>query len=581
MSSRIIEKEISKHHSENGTPNPADIDEDGGNDDVRDEPQEEEHNESDEIKKLRRILVRSTEVGDVLPEAVKESTRKTSKLARATRPLIEENIRQSAESNPRILAEALFPVIGPAIRKAIAEALSAMIQSFNQTLEHSVSPKGISWRFEAWRTGKSFGEIVMLRTLLYRVEQVFLIYNENGILLQHVAANPNDTKDADMVSAMLTAIRDFVRDSFETKDGATLDALRMEEVSVWIEHGPDALLAVVIRGNPPLSLRDTFSEAIEEIHYNFEDELESFQGDTDTFRRTKPILESCITSKSATQAAPEEDSPFSPVKLLALALGSVLIFATIFFGIKFWNWSNFVSLVKEEPGFVVTSSEFGFFQHSIEGLRDPLARKSIELSDEFGYDSGQVEFNFSPFVDADGKFILMRANRLLKPPKGVSLAYDDGALIVNGNPSSEWLERSQTLALAIGGVNELRLSTDGGDNIARMLANQKIEFVCNSAVPTRAGQEQIQKVGLDIEKIAQSSTTSSVAIKGYSSGNGTTSANEEISMKRAEAVRESLLAQSDVIRKRVKAQPNFLEVKASGISDNEANCEVGFEVKDG
>ena len=41
--------------------------------------------------------------------------------------------------NPRPLADALFPIIGPAIRKAIATTLSGMLESLNTTLEHSLS----------------------------------------------------------------------------------------------------------------------------------------------------------------------------------------------------------------------------------------------------------------------------------------------------------------------------------------------------------------------------------------------------------------------------------------------------------
>jgi OOP family OmpA-OmpF porin len=58
----------------------------------------------------------------------------------------------------------------------------------------------------ALRTGTSFAEVVLLNTLLYRVEQVFLIERESGLLLQHVRSAAVRTEDADMVAGMLTAI---------------------------------------------------------------------------------------------------------------------------------------------------------------------------------------------------------------------------------------------------------------------------------------------------------------------------------------------------------------------------------------
>ncbi len=107
-------------------------------------------------------------------------------MTRALAPTVEEALTASVRRNPRPLADALFPIFGPAIRKAIAASLSSMLESLNQTIEHSLSWRALQWRITALRTGKPFAEIVLLNTLVYRVEQVFLIDRESGLLLQHV-----------------------------------------------------------------------------------------------------------------------------------------------------------------------------------------------------------------------------------------------------------------------------------------------------------------------------------------------------------------------------------------------------------
>ncbi|MEZ5976076.1 MAG: hypothetical protein R3E96_14915 [Planctomycetota bacterium] len=38
----------------------------------------------------------------------------------------------------------------------------------NVALENSFSPRGVRWRMEAWRTGRPFGEVVLLNSLEYR-----------------------------------------------------------------------------------------------------------------------------------------------------------------------------------------------------------------------------------------------------------------------------------------------------------------------------------------------------------------------------------------------------------------------------
>ena len=204
--------------------------------------------------RLNDPVAQARAVSLVLPTAVELRTNDPH-LRRALAPTIEEAISTSVRRNPRPLADALFPIIGPAIRKAIAATLSGMLESLNTTLEHSLSWRSLRWRLDARRTGRSFAEIVLLNTLVYRVEQVFLIHRPSGLLLQHLTLPGTSAEDADMVSGMLTAIRDFVQDSFKVSDDEGLQTVKVGDLSVWVEQGPDALLAVVVRGTAPAALR--------------------------------------------------------------------------------------------------------------------------------------------------------------------------------------------------------------------------------------------------------------------------------------------------------------------------------------
>ena len=90
-----------------------------------------------------------------------------------------------------------------------------------------------------------------------RVEQVLLIHRPTGLKLEHCFAPTVAYQDPEMVSGMLTAIQDFVRDSFSAPPGETLDSLRVGDLEVWVEQGPHATIAAVIRGHAPASLRST------------------------------------------------------------------------------------------------------------------------------------------------------------------------------------------------------------------------------------------------------------------------------------------------------------------------------------
>jgi OOP family OmpA-OmpF porin len=100
--------------------------------------------------------------------------------------------------------------------------------------------KGLRWRLESLKTGKPFSEVVMLNTLVYRVEQLFLIHRQTGLVLSHLVGEDVASQDADMVSAMLTAIQDFVRDCFAGGQEGDLDAMQMGDYTLLVEQSPYA-----------------------------------------------------------------------------------------------------------------------------------------------------------------------------------------------------------------------------------------------------------------------------------------------------------------------------------------------------
>ena len=123
----------------------------------------------------RKTQVSTDDLTELLPAAVAARNRRDNKLAAALEPTVEETLRGSIRRNPKPIVEAIFPIIGPAIRRAISEALSATMDSVNRTMEHQFSLQGVKWRLEAFRTGQSFSDVVLANTLLFAVEQIFII----------------------------------------------------------------------------------------------------------------------------------------------------------------------------------------------------------------------------------------------------------------------------------------------------------------------------------------------------------------------------------------------------------------------
>jgi OOP family OmpA-OmpF porin len=466
-------------------------------------------------------------------------------------PSVEAAIGVSVRKNPQRLVDAIFPVMGPAIRKAIANAFSEMVQSLNQTLEYSVSLKGLAWRLEALRTGKSFAEVVLSHTLLYRVEQVFLIHRETGLLLQHVHAGAAAVQDADLVSGMLTAIQDFVHDSFGAGRTDALDSLRVGEWTVWIERGPQAVLATVIRGTAPNDLRGLMQDALDRIHVEQRNALEAFDGDATTFAASRPHLESCIQmqTESVTRKKP------SPVLLAAAALLLLALGLWLFFSIReSRRWDDYLGRLRSEPGLVVVSAEKRGGKYYITGLRDPMAVDPAALLGASRIDPQDVAARWEPYQTSHPDFVLARANRLLEPPSSVSLTVEDGALVARGYATQDWIQAARRVTQMMPGVSrfdaEGLVAVDTAQReieaVAQSIEQQAIHFSVGSAEITPDQSDELKAVMAGIQRLGLLARSLGARVRvevwGHADQSGSQELNDKLIATRAEQVMSALLA---------------------------------------
>jgi OOP family OmpA-OmpF porin len=429
-----------------------------------------------------------------------------------------------------------------------------MVQGMNQTLEHSFSAQGLKWRLEAWRTGKSFGEVVLLHTLLYRVEQVFLIHRETGLLLQHVVAGTSSIQDADMVSGMLTAIQDFVHDSFSSQQSDTLETLQVGGLTVWIEQGPRAILAGVIRGNAPQELRTTFHETLERIHLEFSRELESFEGDASVFEPAREYLEACLEfqyDQSRQKGAGVKR--ITPARVIAaLLLGAILIWGFFYLRDR-WRWGNYLSRLKSEPGIVVTEAERHWWSpHTVAGLRDPLAADPQALLAEAKLSPEKVESHWEPYHSLTPQFVVTRANALLNPPATVTFRAERNTLYAVGSAPHQWIVETRRLARVIPGVEQFSEAELVDANFSQLLAvKERVEkrvilFVLDTTEMSPGQDDELEALSADLRELHRLAPAAGKGLRlevvGHTDLIGTEETNLQLSRERAEQVRANLAA---------------------------------------
>jgi outer membrane protein OmpA-like peptidoglycan-associated protein len=499
-----------------------------------------EQTQLDELRdRLDNRAVQPRDVSRVLPEAFAVRGERDPQLSTVLTPYVENGFVATIRKSPRAIVDAIAPILGPAIRLAIARALQGMTQSFNHSLDESLSVRGLRWRLEAWRTGRSFAEVVLLHTLRYRVEQVFLIHRETGLLLHHVAAEGAVVQDQQVLSGMLTAIQSYVRDSFGASPDQTLDHFRVGEWTVWIEQGSHAYLAGVVRGTPPETLREDFQAALDDIHAQQPDALTHFDGDAAAFKTTQTYLESCLRA--------HYEPPPRPSVLKLWILGGAVILLLSWWGVTAYQtharWSNLLVELGTEPGMVVTVAKSTMTGYHLEGLRDPLAKDPSAMVIEAGLEPSSIKAVWSPYYSLDPQLVETRAHSMLHSPKTVKLSVEGDTLVATGSASIEWARETRRLATLVPGISLYRdegLVTTSIPDLLERVNRTVVRFRSGSSIVEPSERAALGAVSMALRELDQAVSQSGQRVRlevlGSTDDTGPAARNIQLSKERARAV---------------------------------------------
>lgn len=508
-----------------------------------------ERRQLDELRRrLDTLELTPEELAERLPEAIALRASRDRQLALALAPTVEAAISESVRRNPREIATAIFPVLGPSIRKAIAETMAGIVNAINRGIENSFSPQGIRWRIESWRTGVPFAQIVIRHGLVYRVEQVFLIHCETGLLLAHVPEGSSD--DADLISGMLTAIQDFVNDSFEPRATGELRAFAAGELNILVETGPKAYIAAVVRGQPPDTLLGRLQGTLETIHAQWSTSLAGFDGDAKPFATAHPLLDSCVETVLSTDAPKKR----SGIARFARVIPLVLIAA----GLVWWRtaasrrWSSAVSRLEQEPGLVLIRSERSGGRWQVTGLRDPLAADPARVLATMGIDSTDVVARWRPYISTEPALLLARARQSLAPPAGVTLGLTGDTIVATGRAPSTWVNRAQTLAPALTGIGAADFSrVEPGlpsdmESLRAAIEAQRVLFTAGSAALGDSARAIAATIAARFNELAAAARRNrydvALAVVGRADPSGSEQGNLSLSRQRASALRDLVIS---------------------------------------
>ncbi len=172
---------------------------------------------------------------------------------------ITESIKKQIRESKDEVVDALYPIIGKMIKKYISKELELLSERIDNQLQRTFSWEGWVLRIKAWFGGVSEQEMIMKELVRPKIEEVFIIQQESGLLIGSYSWQ--QLLDQDMIAGMLTAIKSFVHDAF-SGGVEELQTIEYENYKVLIHNLKSFYVALVITGYVDVELKDEIDDML-------------------------------------------------------------------------------------------------------------------------------------------------------------------------------------------------------------------------------------------------------------------------------------------------------------------------------
>lgn len=510
-------------------------------------------------------------VSDVVSEAIRDRHQKDTSIKTTLTPLVEDAVQRSVTSHGEKLTSILYPLVGSLVRKSVSAFFAQFVERSNDVIERALSIKGLIWRYQAWRSGMPFPQFLAAQIYEYRVEQVLLIHPETGLLISSAALDPNADENGDLLSSMLTAIGDFVSDSFKDREQLQeLGEVKTNDLSLLIFRGPQALLVAAVSGTAPSTVRNHFTETLEDVHRLFAQELQQYKGDNMPFGQVEPMLQECLLSQIKDKHDKSNKKPWFGYIFVGLLLA--LLGWLVFSHYQASVVHRKLEKLDQQPGIVVTRLQRSGSVFEVSALIDEAAPSISTWLEQNAIPPERVTVSTQPFISLEQPIVLAKLRALLASIPAIEIVLQQ-PLTIKGNLDWQALNAFNRQYYAIPGIDKLAidrsqialvdigLQADQQPAIQRQLFEQLVGEIARIQIGFEINDAQLDAAGLDnvrvLAKAFKSTLTlaeklnlsANLIIIGASDTSGVSFTNKQLSLKRANAVKTALINQGvDVAR---------------------------------
>ncbi|MEG5041050.1 MULTISPECIES: OmpA family protein [unclassified Microcoleus] len=509
----------------------------------------------------------SAAIAELLPDALAQQiVNSPADIAKAIAPeiglAIKEQIRLDQESIAQALApemgkaitaqiklerdsmvDALYPVIGSTISRYMAEA----IKTINEKVSNAISVEGLKRKISSKVQGVSEAELILKESVPFTVQAAFLIHKASGLIISEFQNSESYQLESEMVAGMLTAIRSFVNECIvQPGESSELNQIEYGDSKILLEVAGYCYMAVVIKGEPPNLFINKLRQTVTNLILNYAKLIHEFNGDPGTIPESlHPYI------KSLFDPLQREKSTKPPIALAAISLAALSLIL-VPWGIYQYRSSVERRLEANAIAALASTPELAVYRLDV-----AVDGKTLKLSgklpnQELRAQAAKIVASTAPKLQLDNRIIavdvppdpvltaaeVQRITAVLNQKDGVSISsgYGDRKVTVEGTvrDGADAQKIAQSLK-QIPGVQSV-ISTI---KLEPLKITSRIYFQPGTTTLDPTYGEIIASVKKFMDQYPQKQ----IKIIGHSDRTGEIATNQQLSLRRAAAVRDALVRQ--------------------------------------
>ncbi|MEG4486748.1 OmpA family protein [Microcoleus sp. D2_18a_B4] len=509
----------------------------------------------------------SAAIAELLPDALAQQiVNSPADIAKAIAPeiglAIKEQIRLDQESIAQALApemgkaitaqirlerdsmvDALYPVIGSTISRYMAEA----IKTINEKVSNAISVEGFKRKIRSKVQGVSEAELILKESIPFTVQAAFLIHKASGLIISEVQNSESYQLESEMVAGMLTAIRSFVNECIvQPGESSELNQIEYGDSKIILEVAGYCYMAVVIKGEPPHLFIKKIRQTVTNLILNYAKVIHEFNGDPGTIPESlHPYI------KSLFDPLQTEKSTKPPIALAAIGLAALSLIL-VPWGIYQYRSSVERRLEANAIAALASTPELAVYRLDVAVEGKTLKLTGKLPNQELRAQAAKIAASTAPKLQLDNRIVavdvppdpvltaaeVQRITAVLNQKEGLSIStrYGDRKVTVEGTvrDGADAQKIAQSLK-QIPGVQSV-ISTVKLDPLK---ITTRIYFQQGTAILDSTHGEIIASVKNFMDQYPQKQ----IKIIGHSDRTGEIATNQQLSLRRAAAVRDALVRQ--------------------------------------